>query len=200
MRRPPRGRREFPSASGTVIGDDAFARIGSDSCRLGSTSEAAGRWRRSSRDGSRVHDIDRSIGGVARDAACDSNHDEHFENGDAPGGAERAASLSIGEALGGAQGLAGRLPLRRVTNFASYWFSDKIVLRMYRAQQVGPGTGCTRSSSALPQRAGLPMPRVYVIPDASPNAFATGRNPRACRGGRHRGHPAACSATTSSTA
>ena len=77
-----------------------------------------------------------------------------------------------------------------VTNFASYWFSDKIVLRMYRAQEVGPGHRLHQMVSRLARRAGLPMPRVYIIPEPSPNAFATGRNPTA-RGGRgHRGHPA----------
>jgi heat shock protein HtpX len=62
-------------------------------------------------------------------------------------------------------------------NFASYWFSDKIVLMMYRAQPVGPEHPLYRITERLAQRAGLPMPKVYVIPDPSPNAFATGRNP-----------------------
>jgi heat shock protein HtpX len=65
-----------------------------------------------------------------------------------------------------------------VMNFGSYWFSDKIVLRMYRAQQVGPGHRLYDVTASLAQRAGLPQPKVYVIPDASPNAFATGRNPQ----------------------
>jgi heat shock protein HtpX len=65
-----------------------------------------------------------------------------------------------------------------VMNFGSYWFSDKIVLRMYRAKQVGPGHRLYDITASLAQRAGLPQPKVYVIPDASPNAFATGRNPR----------------------
>jgi heat shock protein HtpX len=63
-------------------------------------------------------------------------------------------------------------------NFGSYWFSDKIVLRMYRAQEVGPGHRLYEIVAALSQRAGLPMPKVYIIPDPSPNAFATGRNPQ----------------------
>ena len=63
-------------------------------------------------------------------------------------------------------------------NFGSYWFSDKIVLRMYRAQEVGPGHRLYEIVAALAQRAGLPMPKVYIIPDPSPNAFATGRNPQ----------------------
>ncbi len=63
-------------------------------------------------------------------------------------------------------------------NFGSYWFSDKIVLRMYRAQEVGPGHRLYELVAALSQRAGLPQPKVYIIPDPSPNAFATGRNPQ----------------------
>ncbi len=69
------------------------------------------------------------------------------------------------------------LILAAVMNFGSYWFSDKIVLRMYRAQQVGPEHPLYRLTERLAQRAGLPMPKVYIIPDSSPNAFATGRNP-----------------------
>jgi heat shock protein HtpX len=65
-----------------------------------------------------------------------------------------------------------------VMNAGSYWFSDKIVLRMYRAQPVGPEHGLYRITARLAERAGLPMPKVYIIPDASPNAFATGRNPQ----------------------
>ena len=64
-----------------------------------------------------------------------------------------------------------------VMNLGSYWFSDKIVLRMYRAQQVGPEHPLYRMTERLAQRGGLPMPKVYIIPDPSPNAFATGRNP-----------------------
>ena len=64
-----------------------------------------------------------------------------------------------------------------VTNLVSYWFSDRIVLAMYRAKEVGPGHPLHQMVAQLAQRAGLPMPRVYVIPDRSPNAFATGRNP-----------------------
>jgi heat shock protein HtpX len=62
-------------------------------------------------------------------------------------------------------------------NFASYWFSDKIVLRMYGAKPVGPGHRLYDIVANLAPRGGLPMPKVYIIPDASPNAFATGRNP-----------------------
>jgi heat shock protein HtpX len=64
-----------------------------------------------------------------------------------------------------------------IMNFASYWFSDKIVLKMYRATPVGPQHPLYQITARLAQRAGLPMPKVYIIPDQSPNAFATGRNP-----------------------
>jgi heat shock protein HtpX len=88
-----------------------------------------------------------------------------------------ALLLFIGEALGGAQGMVIGFVLAVATNFASYWFSDKIVLRMYSAQEVGPGHRLHEIVSRLAQRAGLPQPRCYVIPQPSPNAFATGRNP-----------------------
>ena len=65
-----------------------------------------------------------------------------------------------------------------VMNVGSYWFSDKIVLRMYHAQEVGQDHPLYRMTARLAQKAGLPMPKVYVIPDTSPNAFATGRNPQ----------------------
>lgn len=85
--------------------------------------------------------------------------------------------LLIGDSLGGQNGLVMAFGLAVVMNFASYWFSDKIVLMMYRAQPVGPEHPLYRITERLAQRAGLPMPKVYVIPDPSPNAFATGRNP-----------------------
>jgi heat shock protein HtpX len=85
--------------------------------------------------------------------------------------------LVIGQLLGGANGMAIGLVFAVVMNFGSYWFSDKIVLRMYRAQEVGPGHRLYSTVERLSRQAGLPMPKVYVIPDASPNAFATGRNP-----------------------
>ena len=64
-----------------------------------------------------------------------------------------------------------------VMNFGSYWFSDKIVLSMYGAKEVGPGHRLYDIVASLAQRGGLPMPKVYIIPQPSPNAFATGRNP-----------------------
>ena len=89
-----------------------------------------------------------------------------------------ALLLLIGEALGGAGGMVIGFFFAVATNVASYWFSDKIVLRMYNAQEVGPGHRLFDTVDRLAKRAGLPQPRCYVIPDASPNAFATGRNPQ----------------------
>jgi heat shock protein HtpX len=89
-----------------------------------------------------------------------------------------ALFLFIGEALGGAGGMVVGFFFAVATNFVSYYFSDKIVLRMYNAQEVGPGHRLFDIVDRLAKRAGLPQPRCYVIPDASPNAFATGRNPQ----------------------
>src|SRR5438045_8375187 len=85
--------------------------------------------------------------------------------------------LVIGELAGGGQGLMTAFVFAVVMNFGSYWFSDKIVLRMYRAQEVGPGHRLYGIVERLSRQAQLPMPKVYIIPDPSPNAFATGRNP-----------------------
>jgi heat shock protein HtpX len=84
--------------------------------------------------------------------------------------------LVLGDYLGGSGGLMMAFVFAAIMNFASYWFSDKIVLKMYRAQPVGPEHPLSQTVARLAQRAGLPMPKVYVIPDQSPNAFATGRN------------------------
>ncbi|PYR29784.1 MAG: zinc metalloprotease HtpX [Acidobacteria bacterium] len=92
-------------------------------------------------------------------------------------GVMSALFLFLGEALGGAQGLVFGFVFAALTNFVSYWFSDKIVLKMYGAQEVGPDHRLFRIVAGLARRAGLPQPRCYVIPQASPNAFATGRNP-----------------------
>jgi heat shock protein HtpX len=86
--------------------------------------------------------------------------------------------LVVGEMLGGSSGLVMGFVFALATNLASYWFSDKIVLRMYGATEVGPGHPLYETVAKLAQRAGLPMPRCYTIPDASPNAFATGRSPQ----------------------
>ena len=93
-------------------------------------------------------------------------------------GALSALLLLIGQALGGAQGMFIGFLIAVVTNFGSYWFSDKIVLRMYRATEVGPDHRLTQIVTRLAAKAGLPQPRCYIIPDPSPNAFATGRNPQ----------------------
>jgi heat shock protein HtpX len=93
-------------------------------------------------------------------------------------GAMSGLLLVLGEVLGGGQGLLVGFFFAVVMNFGSYWFSDKIVLRMYRAGEVGPGHRLYDLTAQLAMRAGLPQPKVYVIPDASPNAFATGRNPQ----------------------
>ena len=93
-------------------------------------------------------------------------------------GALSVLLMFIGESLGGAQGMVVGFFFAVATNFASYWFSDKIVLSMYSATEVGPGHRLYDTVGRLAVRAGLPQPRCYVIPDASPNAFATGRNPQ----------------------
>ena len=93
-------------------------------------------------------------------------------------GAMSGLFLLLGDMFGGGQGMMIGFFIAVAMNFASYWFSDKIVLRMYSATEVGPGHRLYEMVTRLAQRAGLPQPRVYTIPDASPNAFATGRNPQ----------------------
>jgi heat shock protein HtpX len=90
-----------------------------------------------------------------------------------------ALILFIGQALGGRQGMLIALVLAAGMNFFSYWYSDKLVLKMYRAQEVTPqqAPDLYRMVERLAQRAQLPMPKVYLIPKDAPNAFATGRNP-----------------------
>jgi heat shock protein HtpX len=90
-----------------------------------------------------------------------------------------ALFLWIGRALGGQNGLMIALIFAAVMNLGAYWFSDKIVLRMYRAQEVSDAdapelVGTVRDLAA---RMNMPMPKVYIIPEEAPNAFATGRNP-----------------------
>ena len=88
--------------------------------------------------------------------------------------------LFLGQFFGGQRGLVVALIFAVVMNFASYFFSDKIALAMYRAQPA------TREQlprvytivERLAQKMGIPMPKIYVIPTESPNAFATGRNPQ----------------------
>src|SRR5437868_12352303 len=87
--------------------------------------------------------------------------------------------MAIGRAFGGQSGMIWALIIATGTNFIAYFFSDKIALATYRAQPV------TREElprvysvvERITQRVGLPMPKIYVIPTESPNAFATGRNP-----------------------
>jgi len=85
--------------------------------------------------------------------------------------------ILAGGAIDGQRGLVLAFGVALVMNVGSYWFSDKIVLRLYRATEVGAGHPLYQTTHRLAQKAGLPMPKVYVIPDASPNAFATGRDP-----------------------
>ena len=88
--------------------------------------------------------------------------------------------MAVGRALGGQNGMLLALGIAVITNFVAYFFSDKIALKTYRAQPV------TREQlprvynvvERLTQKIGLPMPKIFVIPTESPNAFATGRNPK----------------------
>ena len=85
----------------------------------------------------------------------------------------------IGSYIGGASGMVMALLFGGAMNIFAYWFSDTMVLKMYNAQEVDEASapqfyGMVRE---LAQRAGMPMPRVYLIDEAQPNAFATGRNP-----------------------
>jgi len=90
-----------------------------------------------------------------------------------------ALFIVIGGMIGGRNGMMFALVMALGMNFFSYWFSDKMVLRMYNAQEVDAGSAPQFYGMVqeLSQRAGLPMPRVYLINEDAPNAFATGRNP-----------------------
>ncbi len=87
--------------------------------------------------------------------------------------------LLIGGALGGRGGMAIALLLSLVMNMGSYWYSDKIVLKMYHAREVTPteAPGLYGIVRGLVERAQMPMPKVYIVDTPMPNAFATGRNP-----------------------
>jgi heat shock protein HtpX len=85
--------------------------------------------------------------------------------------------MAIGGAIGGRSGVMVMFILATAMNFFSYWFSDSLVLRAYHAQQVDESHPLYQIVADLAQRAGLPMPRVYIIPTDMPNAFATGRSP-----------------------
>jgi heat shock protein HtpX len=86
---------------------------------------------------------------------------------------------AVGMLLGGASGMTIALLLGAVMNLWAYWFSDKMVLRMYNAREVDQQSAPRLYSTVreLAERASLPMPKVYLIDEAQPNAFATGRNP-----------------------
>lgn len=88
--------------------------------------------------------------------------------------------LFIGEMAGGKQGLTIALIFAGIMNFTAFWFSDKIVLSLYRAKPVSPeqAPGLYRMVEELALRADIPTPRVYIIPSRAPNAFATGRSPK----------------------
>jgi heat shock protein HtpX len=85
----------------------------------------------------------------------------------------------VGNLIGGRQGMIIALILAAGMNFFSYWFSDKIVLKMYQAREVSPAQAPELYGmvETLARQAQLPMPKVYIIPKKTPNAFATGRNP-----------------------
>ncbi len=86
--------------------------------------------------------------------------------------------LAIGELIGGVNGLLVAFGFAALMNFGSYWFSDKIGLKMYKARQVDVQHPLFLMTERLARQAMLPMPKIYVIPNGSPNAFATGRDPQ----------------------
>ena len=94
-------------------------------------------------------------------------------------GALTGLFLMVGQALGGRQGMTIALVLAAVMNLTSLFWSDKIVLSMYGAKPVGPEQAPELHAivEKIAMKAGIPMPRLYVIPDAALNAFATGRSP-----------------------
>ncbi|WP_296827106.1 zinc metalloprotease HtpX [uncultured Megasphaera sp.] len=85
--------------------------------------------------------------------------------------------MALGGIFGGRSGVMIMFIIAMGMNFFSYWFSDTMVLRAYKAEQVGEDHYLYRIVADLAQRANLPMPKVYIIPTDVPNAFATGRNP-----------------------
>ena len=88
--------------------------------------------------------------------------------------------LIMGDIVGGRVGLTIALIIALAINFFSYWFSDKIVLSMYRAKEVSPEEAPRLHAlvEEVARAAGIPKPRIYIVPDPSPNAFATGRDPK----------------------
>ena len=107
-------------------------------------------------------------------------------------GAMTGLLLAIGQLLGGRSGMTLALVMAGVMNFAALFFCDKIVLRMYSAKPVGPEDAPEFYAivQGLAQRANIPMPRLYVIPDRALNAFATGRSPSHAAVAATVGHPA----------
>lgn len=91
-----------------------------------------------------------------------------------------AVLVMIGNAIGGTGGMVVALLFAFVMNFGTYWFSDKLVLKMVRAQKLTrqDAPEFFEMTERLVERAGLPMPALYIVEDPSPNAFATGRNPQ----------------------
>ena len=103
-----------------------------------------------------------------------------------------ALMIFMGNLIGGQQGMIVAFIMAMGMNFFSYWFSDKMVLRMYNAQEVEPAQApeLHQIVEELAREAGVPKPRVYIIPTESPNAFATGRNPEHAVVSGDPGHPA----------
>ncbi|MGH7493247.1 MAG: zinc metalloprotease HtpX [bacterium] len=89
-----------------------------------------------------------------------------------------AIFVFIGNLIGGQSGMMVAFAFAVLMNFVSYWFSDKIVLKMYNAQEASPSSDLYSLVRSLATRASLPMPKVYLIPGDQPNAFATGRDPQ----------------------
>jgi heat shock protein HtpX len=113
---------------------------------------------------------------------------ESEKGGDTMGSQIRTAALLavltvlfvlIGDAIGGRQGMIFAFAFACIMNFGAYWFSDKLVLAMYKAKPVSEEDAPQLYAMVreLTQRAGLPMPKLYIIPTDTPNAFATGRDP-----------------------
>ena len=90
-----------------------------------------------------------------------------------------AVLIFMGGALGGQQGILIALVFALIMNVGSYWYSDKIVLSMYRAQELSPADAPVvhQIVDELARNAGIPKPRLYIVPQDAPNAFATGRDP-----------------------
>lgn len=88
--------------------------------------------------------------------------------------------VAMGSAIGGQSGMFIAFALACGMNFFSYWYSDKIILKMYQAREVSESENSAFYSMVrrLAQQANMPMPKVYIIPSEAPNAFATGRNPQ----------------------